>query len=62
MDQVQKDAVDEVVVVHVDSTPQAVVAVAPYVDDAEVEEAVHNTRIEGEEHISFQDNHILEAA
>jgi hypothetical protein len=35
-------------------------AAVPSVD--EVEEAVHNTHTEEEEHTSFQDNHILEVA
>ena len=60
-DQAQKDA-DEVVVVHVDSTPLAAEAgVVPSVDDAEAAaaEAVHNTHTEQEgEHTSFPDNHI----
>lgn len=61
---VQKN-VDEIVVVHVDSTPPAEEAgVVPSVDDAEAEaaavaEAVHNTHTEQEgEHTSFRDNHI----
>ena len=57
------DVDDEAVVVHVDSTPLVEAAgVVPSVDDAEeaeVEEAVHNTHTEQEgEHTSFQDNHI----